>query len=246
MNFNKTLLALTLTSTLAACGGSSGGSTSETENPPAPPVVVETVVEGKAVKGVLNNAVVTVYKFVDGAPVALTEDELSDADITTDDQGNYTFTVLDYTGPIKIEISPSTDPANPTTMTCDAPDGCGGVALGAPIDLTAADPNFKLAAISVVESDTSGEVKVNVSALTHLAAELIEADENGITNEVVAARSATIASNFGIVGDITQLEPTVTTDASAVAGEDNEAELRYGLINAGIIGVFQGSCRLNC
>ena len=235
MNFNKTLIALALSSTLAACGGSSDSSTPKTETPKNPPAAVETVVEGKAIKGVLNNAVVTVYKFVDGAPVALTADELSESDIVTDAQGNYTFTVLDYTGPIKIELSPSTDPANPTTMTCDAPDGCGGVALGSPIDLTAADPSFKLAAISMVDNESSGEVKVNVSALTHLAAELIEADENGISAEVVAAQSATIASNFGIVGDITLLEPTVTTDAGAVAGEDNEAELRYGLINAGIM-----------
>jgi hypothetical protein len=217
MNLNKTLIALALSSTLAACG--SDNSDPVVEKPPEQPVVVETIVEGKAVKGVLNNAVVTVYKFVDGVPVELTAEELSESDIITDAQGNYTFTVLDYNGPIKIELSPSTDPANPTTMTCDAPAGCGDTAFGAPIDLTVADPNFKLAAISVVDADNAGEVKVNVSALTHLAAELIEADESGINTQSVAAQSAVIASNFGISGDITQIEPTVTTEASAVAGE---------------------------
>lgn len=241
MNLNKTLIALALSSALAACGGSSDSAAPVIEPPPEQAAPVETIVEGKAVKGVLNNAVVTVYKFVEGAAVALTAEELSEADIVTDEFGNYTFTVLDYTGPIKIELSPSTDPANPTTMICDAPNGCGGVALGGPIDLTAVDPDFKLAAISVVDADNSGEVKLNVSALTHLAAELIEADENGINAEVVAAQSATVASNFGIIGDITLLEPTVTTEASAVVEEDNENELRYGLINAGIMeAIFSG------
>ncbi len=239
MQLKKSLIALALTSTLAACGSDS--STTTTPDPITVTPPVETVVNGKAIKGVLTNAVVTVYKFVDGAAVALTPEELSDANINTDGEGNYTFTVLDYDGPIKIELSPSTDPANPTTMTCDAPAGCGDTAFGAQIDLTVADPNFKLAAISVVDSDSNGDVKVNVSALTHLAAALIEDDDAGVTADSVTENSAQIASTFGIIGDITQLEPTVTDDAAAVAAEDNDAELRYGLINAGIMAaLFSG------
>ncbi|MCW8833904.1 MAG: hypothetical protein OQK03_11335, partial [Colwellia sp.] len=81
----------------------------------------------------------------------------------------------------------------------------------------------------------NGEVKMNVSALTHLAAALIEADDNGVSADSITEKSAQIASTFGIEGDITLLEPTVTDDAAAVAGEDNQEELRYGLINAGIM-----------
>ncbi|OUR84377.1 hypothetical protein A9Q75_02995, partial [Colwellia psychrerythraea] len=239
MIFNKTLIALALASTLSACGSDSSTITTDTKTDGA--VVTETTVNGKAIKGVLTNAVVKVYKFVDGSPVALTETELKDANINTDGEGNYTFTVLDYEGPIKVELSPSTDPTNPTTMSCDAPAGCGATAFGDPIDLTAIDPGFKLNAISVVDSNNEGEVKVNVSALTHLASVLIEADESGITADSVTVNSAQIASSFGIKGDITQLEPTVTDNASSVAAEDNEAELRYGLINAGIMSaLFSG------
>jgi len=237
---NKSLIALALISALSACSDDSDKTVIIDPIEPAP-AVIETTINGKAIKGVLTNAVVTVYKFVDGSPVALSDTELEDANISTDDKGNYTFTVLNYEGPIKVELSPSTDPASPTTMTCDAPTGCGGTAFGAEIDLTVADPNFKLNAISVVDSDSSGEVKVNVSALTHLAAELIQADEAGITAETVTGNSAQIASTFGIEGDITLLEPTVTDDASAVASEDNQAELKYGLINAGIMSaLFSG------
>ncbi|MDP7593272.1 MAG: DUF5011 domain-containing protein [Litorilituus sp.] len=308
MNFNKTLIALALSSTLAACGsdnkdtldttapvitlsGSSNvsialngtytdagasatdnidgsvqvttsgtvdtaiagdyiitftatdaaGNTTSVTRTVTVVAPVETIVDGKGIKGVLTNAVVTVYKFINDEALALTDDELVNANIVTDDTGNYSFTVLDYDGPIKVELSPSTDPANPTTMTCDAPAGCGDKDFGQKIDLTAADPEFKLAAISVVTPESKGDVKVNVSALTHLASELIEASNEGITTESVSEESSKIANTFGISGNLTQLEPTVTDDAAAVAVEDNEEELRYGLINAGIMSaLFSG------
>ncbi|MCW8833775.1 MAG: hypothetical protein OQK03_10680, partial [Colwellia sp.] len=128
MHFKKSLIALTLMSTLTACG--SDNSTPEPITPPPPPPApVETVVDGKGIKGVLTNAVVTVYKFVDGTPVALTDQELTDANLITDGEGNYSFTVVDYDGPIKVELSPrpadADNPENNTTMTCDAPAGCG-------------------------------------------------------------------------------------------------------------------------
>ncbi len=239
MNINKNLIALALASALTACGDSSDDSTTKTDPATDIPVITETTINGKAIKGVLTNAVVTVYKFVDGNPIVLTDTELKDANVSTDGEGNYTFTVLDYTGPIKVELSPSTDAANPTKMTCDAPAGCGDVAFGQEINLTSADPSFKLAAISLVDADA--EVKLNVSALTHLASKLIEADEDGINTTTIAAQSSKIANTFGITGDITLLEPTVTDDAAAVAAEDNNDELKYGLINAGIMAaLFSG------
>lgn len=243
MTFNKTLIALALASTLSACGSDSSGSSTTNETGGGETAPVEIMVAGQAVKGVLANANVTVYKFdADGEPVALDpETELKDGEITTDGSGNYSFVVLDYEGPIKVELSPSTDPANPTTMICDAPAGCGDIAFGVPINLTTADPGFKLAAISVLATDSAGEVKMNVSALTHLASELIEADAGGVTADTVSEQSTLIASTFGIEGDITQLAATVTTDAEAVAGEDNNAELRLGMINAGIMAaMFSG------
>lgn len=245
MRLNKTFIAIALTSVLSACGSDS--KKSEPIPPPPPtttPTPVETIVNGKAVKGILTNAIVTVFKFNSNSEAqALTDEELSDATIITDGEGNYTFTVLDYDGPIKVELSPSTDSSNPTTMTCDAPAGCGNTAFGDEINLTDTDPNFSLAAISVVDSTASenDQITVNISALTHLASKLIESDSDGISADTVTKQSEIIASQFGIVGNITQLEATVTTSASAVAGEDNGTELRLGLINAGIMSaMFSG------
>ena len=240
-NLSKTTLAISLALGLTACGGSSSD---KKVTPPVvvvPPAPIKTVVDGKAIKGTMINAVVTVYKFVDGAPVALTDAEFTDAQLTTDDKGNYSFTLLDYNGPVKVELSPSTDAASPTTMICDAPLGCGPTVFGESINLTETDPSFKLSAISVVDENSNGAVKTNVSALTHLTAQLIENDSTGINATSVQQHSSAIANAFRIEGSLTSLEPTAVESAADAAAEDNANELRYGLINAGIMSaLFSG------
>lgn len=230
MKFYKTLTCIAITTALAACGSSD----SKKDDDPItkPPAPVETVVQGKAIKGLLTNAVVSVFKYVDGVAVALTDSELKDAAITTDATGTYTITLLDYQGPVKVEISPSTDTSKPTMMLCDAPAGCNGVAFGEEINLTETVPDFSLSAISVV-NEGAEPVKVNVSAVTHLATQLVESKAT-VDVETVTQTLSEVGNTLGIAGDINTLEPTNTNDAAAVAGEDNDAELHYGLINAGI------------
>jgi len=234
----KSLITITMVALLGACSDSDyPGPTPPTTPVPTP---VERTIDGRAIKGVISNAVVTVFKYVDGVAVELTADELTDANIITGDDGSYTVTILDYAGPVKVVLTPSTDPANPTTMVCDAPSGCGEIAFGETIDLTDKDPSFSLSSIAVLEEDSTTSLRVNVSALTHLAAALTEADPDGVTSESIQSNASIIANNFGIEGDILTLEPSIMT-AEGVAGEDNAAELRYGLINAGIMAaIFSG------
>jgi len=236
MKFNKSLISLSLIATLSACGGSSS---SKAKIEPAP-VPVTTAIDGKAIKGTFANAIITVFKFENGIPVQLTTAELGTSDTVTGPDGNYSITVNDYDGPIKVELSVG----DATTMICDAPAGCGGVAFGEMIDLSTIDPNFTLSGISTVSSDSGGAVSLNVSALTHLAAELIEAKaaENGsVDAALVQEKSSAIANAFGITGSITELEPTVVENVVLVAGEDNPDELRYGLINSGVMSaIFSG------
>jgi len=229
----KSILSLAIASTLIACGGSdSPSSTPTTETPP--PVETSQTISGKAIKGVLSNAVITVFKYVDNEAIELTADELDDANITTADDGSYSITIKNYTGPVKVVLTPSADTENPTTMICDAPAGCGETAFGENINLTAQDPNFTLSSVTVLNEEDGTDLTVNVSALTHIAAVLIEADEEGVTPTSIQQNTSIIANNFGIAGDISILEPSVV-NAESIAAEDNDAELRYGLINAGIM-----------
>lgn len=234
MKFTKNIISVALISALTACGGSSSSSSSTktpTIEPPPAPVLIQTVIKGKAIKGTIANAVVTVYKYVDGKAVKLEDAELAASSIITEDDGSYTITILDYDGAIKVELSVGEN----TTMICDAPAGCGELAHGDPIALATVDPTLVLSAISTVGSDNAGTANVNVSALTHLAAALIEADESGVSEASIQAHSSLIANAFNIMGSLTALEPTAVENAASVAGEDNVNELRYGLINAGIM-----------
>jgi len=236
MKFKRSIISLALISALSACGGGSSSKAPIVEQPPAP-VPVKTIIAGKAIKGTLANAVVTVYKYVDGQAVKLEGDDLETASIITEADGSYTITILDYDGPVKIELSVD----ETTTMVCDAPAGCGGVAYGETIALASVDPTLVLSAMSTVGTANNGEANVNVSALTHLAAALIEADAGGVSAETIQTQSSVIANAFNIIGSITELEPTTIDNATAVANEDNADELRYGLINAGIMAaLFSG------
>jgi hypothetical protein len=244
MKFTQSIISIALISALAACGGSSSKTPSVEPLPePIPePILVETVIQGKAIKGTIANAIVTVYKYVDGEAVKLEDAELETASIITEADGSYTITILDYEGPIKVELSVDEN----TTMICDAPAGCGEVAHGEPIALATVDPTLVLSAISAVGADNAGAANVNVSALTHLATALIEADDSGVNTTSIQTQSSVIANAFNIMGSLTELEPTAVENAASVAGEDNADELRYGLINAGIMAaMFSGEQNAN-
>ena len=240
MMFNRSFFVLALSLWLAGCGNSVTDFDSNLD-----PKI--TRISGEAVKGVIGNAIVTAYKFEGGESVALTIEELDlvSSVITTDLSGSYSFNVRDYIGPIKIELSTSNDIESPTTMICDAPSGCGDVIFGDSINLTVTDPSFKLSAIAFVddfsESDRFAEIEINVTALTHLAAQLIEVNVNSINAEIITTKLSTLASNFGITSSLTLLKPTETTDVIYVVNEGNGEELRYALVNAGIMeAIFSG------
>jgi len=237
MNFNKTLVCIAIATTISACGSSNKSKDPIVTTPDPVPVPTQTTVNGTAIKGIISNGVITVFKYVDGAPVALTEEELEGSDFSTDDAGVYSITLLDYEGPLKVKVSPSTDTDNPTMMLCDVPDGCGDIAFGQSVNLTTSDSAFSLSSITTVDPSETEPVLINISAVTHIATMLVEAQDT-ISAETIGTTLSEVGNSLGIIGDITQLTPTDINSNSAVAGEDNSAELRYGLINAAIAGAL--------
>ena len=87
MKFTKSIISIALISALAACGGSSSSKPPIIEPEPAPEPV-KTVIQGRAIKGTIANAVVTVYKYVDGQAVKFTSDELETIEIMTELDGS--------------------------------------------------------------------------------------------------------------------------------------------------------------
>ena len=249
MEFKKSLLALSVLTVLSGCG-SSDDDKKETPNPDTskPPVeVVTSDIKGVASKGTFINAPVYFYKYVDGAPVRLTEEELGAASTMTDEKGQYSAQVK-VDGLIKVEIGVSQDISSPTYMICDAPAGCGqnakgeAIGFGEQINMTVKDPTFTLSSlISAAKNDGDVENTANITPLTHFAAALAE-QRGDVSAESVSKAQSEIADTFGLIGALNELVPAKVEDQASLVDDDESDNLRYALINAGIAqALFVGS-----
>jgi hypothetical protein len=188
---------------------------------------------GQVVKGVLANAALKVYKYVNNQPVELTPADVIGS-LTTDATGNYNFSVLNYDGPLKITAYAAAN--GNTTMRCDAVDGCKKTngqtaAFGDEVKLSDLDPNLQLNTITMVS--TAAPVTGNISTLTHLAAELI-AQKAAFSAVEMAKQKSLVMNSFGLEGDMDQLQPIAVDDTSKVAAATNKMQLKYSLINSAI------------
>jgi hypothetical protein len=247
MEFKKSLLALGVLTVLSGCG-SSDDDKKETPNPDTSKTeVITSDIKGVASKGTFINAPIYFYKYVDGAPVKLTEEELGAASTMTDDKGQYSAQVK-VEGLVKVEIGVSQDINSPTYMICDAPAGCGqnakgeAIAFGEPINMTVKDPTFTLTSlISAAKNDDEVQNTANITPLTHFAAALAE-QRGDVSAESVSKAQSEIADTFGLIGALNELVPAKVEDQASLVDDDETDNLRYALINAGIAqALFAGS-----
>jgi hypothetical protein len=215
-------LVIPATALLTACnGGGGGGGSGSVSEPPVTPAEPQTAsVVGAAVKGTVKSGKVELFSIQNGVlsaePIAST---------VTDGSGVFAFEGLDYSGPglIKVSAFASGETGYPTYLVCDFQDGCGVDGGGNPIafgDDAQAPADFELQA--VVPSIVLGEtVTTHVTLLTHLAG-VLSADN--LTAEGIASANARVAALFGLVGNLTELEPIDITDAAALAAATPEQQ----------------------
>lgn len=226
------VLTLTVTDNL-------GGQTSKAINVLISPAT-QAAVTGQVVKGVLANAALKVFKYVDNQPVELTAQDISGS-LSTDSTGNYNFNVLNYSGPLKITALAAAD--GNTSMRCDAVAGCKKTnqqvaAFGEEVKLTELDPALQLNTIT--SATAGGTVAGNISTLTHLAAELISKKALFSPEELAKSKSM-VMNSFGLEGDMDQLVATPMDDTAAVAAVTDAKQLKYALINAAIANALLNS-----
>ncbi|MDN3378272.1 MULTISPECIES: hypothetical protein [unclassified Pseudoalteromonas] len=244
MEFKQSILALSVLTVLAGCGGSSDDN-SEVTNPPVvtdpeTPTVSEAQINGVASKGTLKNAQLTFYKYVEGSAVELTDEELGDSSLVTDENGQYLVTLNDIQGVVKVELSVSSDADSPTIMVCDAPTGCGvgaddvAIKFGENVNLTLQDPEFSLTSILSVSSDSADtQDTANITPLTHMATALAES-RGDVSEQTISDAQSEIANTFGLVGALNSLTPGAIETPSSLFDQENTNAMRYALINAGI------------
>lgn len=191
---NGVAIATTLSLALAACGGGGGGGSPSSAS-----------VSGAAVKGILKNANVDLFKLEDGTIGAKL------AGTTTDASGKYSFSGVSYSGPALIRVSGKPE----TTMVCDVLPDCDGVAFGE-------DAPFTSGALEAVTVVVGGTVSVNVTPLTHLAAKKAEA--GGFSSSAVSLANSHVANLFGITGSLTALPAVDITKPTTLGAATAEAQ----------------------
>jgi|GEM_PF-5232303 hypothetical protein len=217
MEFKKLALAVAISSALlTACGGGGGSSTSST------PTTYS--VSGTAAKGIIQHGIVTAKEYVNKnwATVGST---------TTDDQGNYSLTLTNYSGgPLKIEITAGTN----TTMKCDNVAGCGNSStFGTPIALTS---DFTMAAI-LPSVSTPTLTNVPVTPYTNMAAHKAEtalATTASATEQTTAINNA-LSQVTSLVGFNVATTPAVDITADNFSSTATADEQRAAAMSAALM-----------
>ncbi len=157
----------------------------------------------------------------------------------TDVNGSYQLTIPQaHVGkPLLVRISAGDN----TTMKCDLADGCGmdanmmAIPFGG-IYPVPKDPGFEMDAM-IPEIKANG--RVNVTALTNLAAKLVQlriGESDLDLKKAIIEASSQIASRFNLLNttDITQIEPVDLTNPAQL-GSSNSDRLRAALFSSAIV-----------
>jgi hypothetical protein len=195
---------------LSSCGGGSGsnddGSSLNT-------------ISGTAAKGIIKNGIVKVYGVSNG-----TRDLEELASDSTDDKGEYSLDIEDYTGPIFVEVTADSS----TKMICDIAPSCGETPFGEEINL---DSDFIIKAV-VGKLEKNKPVTANINTITSLVAAKVEAESNIDLTEISNANSQ-VANLLGMTGNLSE-KPIIdiTNEVSLSAAEKDERNM--AILNSAI------------
>lgn len=163
--------------------------------------------EGRAVKGVLQGAVVSAYALENGAQRFLDE-------AITDATGDFSLKLAVQTAPILLEVTAAGNGSS--TMLCDAASGCGsGIGFG---DAMPLPTDFRLTALVSPEDLERGTVAI--TPLTHLAARWARAMPGGATVQAIQVAREQVATLLDIDADFAFQRVPDITDATAMGNAD--------------------------
>lgn len=195
-------------------------------------------ISGVAAKGLISGGVVNIHPIVNGV---LSNTPVGES-VSTNSAGNYSVTINQYDGnPFVVRVT-STDS---TTMKCDLAAGCGaGFAFGSFVPLT--DVNFSLDAVVPPIPTQSSSTGVNLSVLTHTAAQVALNDLSSLTDTslssvtaAVSRANSSVANRFGVIGNLTSL-PVVDLTSPAALVNVQRSVLEYNLLNVGVVEALLG------
>lgn len=215
----KQFIVLLFTFIVSSCGGGGGDNPTTENNSKDSSVLSENIISGTAAKGIIKNGVVKVYGISNGQ-----KKSEALAESNTDNNGEYSLTVNNYTGPLFVEIS--ADP-NKTKMICDINPSCGDVAFGDEIQL---DEDFSIKA--VVELEANKEAVANVSAITSLVATFAE-EQSNIDSTIISNANSQVANLFGMTGKLSE-KPIIDITNEISLRDASDDVLQMAVLNSAI------------
>lgn len=216
---------------LVACSGGSGDAANGSSSITSPRAAV---LQGSAIKGVIENGLVTVYSTEQrNGTVVRAEQALIEA-VRTNSEGAYTIALPDHINSDVLILELSADVL--TTMVCDVPAGCGvddqnnPVLFGQEITL---DDSFSLQGF-VHNSLEGGVINAHLNPLTHLAVARAGSLQGGLSSSNLLQANAYIENIFKLEsGALLGSSIDVTTlvgDQSA-----SKAELELAIMSASFL-----------
>ena len=222
--------------TLNGCSSGSGSGSNDTDNDNE---IIESeakassTVSGSAVKGLMSFAPVSVFPVTDGiiGSTSIAEGE-------TDADGIYQLNLVDYSGPVQLQISIDDD----TLMICDAFNGCGAYTaedeLDLNLDLTInfgdkyhpTDPDFILTAL-VPNVETGVITPVQITPLTHAAAEYAASSGASLDANSINEANLQLASVLGLTINILSVAPV---DIASIPANSADGNIEYAALLASL------------
>jgi len=227
-NSAKVLVTTGLASFLIACGG--GGGTSESTSS----VTQTTMIQGSAVKGVIENGIVRAYLVEPQAGVMTKADQYIGDAVRTDALGAYQLTLPgDFNNQTMI-IEMTADAQ--TRMTCDVVDGCGmdsdnvAINFGDKFGLNA---DFSLKGV-VVSVDSGDTLSTHLSPLSHMAVAYASSGLSGLTVPNIEGAYAHIEAMMDLDDGALARAPADITNLGQYTSL-TKSEIEMGVISAAFL-----------
>ena len=195
----------------------------------------EVTLSGRAIKGVIENAVVSVYQIQNGEIV---NQALSST--VTDDLGSFSFRLprKQTRRLLYLEVTTSNSTINPTLMTCDAISGCGNrdgqnIKFGDAFKLSS---DFVLRNVIKLKGHEE-RMPAHFSPLRHMVVAQAQALPGGLSWENINVARSNITKTFALSTSIEQLSPFDLTSSDEQSFLATDDELIAAILDASFLNI---------
>ncbi|WP_258546023.1 DUF4998 domain-containing protein [Marinobacter pelagius] len=193
-------------------------------------------VAGAAMKGVIQQGIVTANRLLADKDGFYTPDRLAAKPVLTADDGSYDLRLrgkADGWALVELQADGSTRMICDVVPQCDQA-GAEAVAFGQPMPL---DSQFSLRGAGDLTTET-----VHLTPLTHLAVTLAERSANGLSPEALSAAYQTVEGWFGLAPGSLRLAPPDLTRLDDLGSVSADA-LQVSIANAAFLALVNDSAQ---